>query len=909
MELPNRKFTHGICLGSTVRLFYQVGHVRKFIDVPQSRHRYYFLIKKTDFLQHKDMFKCMKRDKEIQGYAPYGDDFVRIYVKNKNLPEFKIEDGETDQKLELLDRLAALGIEDFESDLTSLDRLLIDLRPEIEDDYYKGYFDIETDDRNKEIEIGATRILSMAVVDNYGEVRYLTSGNEGRLLRKMVQTLRRYTMIVGFYSREFDLPYIKARCRYHGIEFDLSDMIHIDLHERIVDLFKFDKEGPSRFSLDALSEHFLNERKMVMPAGFYETWKKYPEVHKQYNIKDVVLLKKLDEHLEAIDTMVLQCKLCGNFINRFWNTRLTDMYLLRLAHGRKVALPTKHERLKIQMPGGRVIREDTGIYDNAYVWDLNQYYSTTMRAFNISPETLRIIDEQDLHKHDTSEMIVSPIYIVIKLMYKLIEEWCEKTGYRVKHSKDWWRIRIKDIDEEAVVALHSWLTVEIQKHITLKSLNILKPFVKTEHCGGDLVFVYKKQVFFLKEPTSLVHEMLETFVQERSVYKDEMKRIDIEHAEDTDLLYRESREYKIAKQYNLAYKLMGNVVFGYMSSHKNRCYSHAIACTITLGCQVIINMIRTGAMEKFGTPAIYGDTDSIFFLLRLGTRKALRKFDRAFNRWFRSFMDENLKYYFNIDEHKYGIEPKLMYHRFLLIGKKNYIGWNRHSKEWEAMGIDYVKRNTIPYAAKLQKKLVRKLILKRSFNDPEKLRRWVLKEADKFFEMAIDDTDIIEQFVIHTRVLKAPDDYANEPVHARIVRKMWTDKDQFFIGDVLRYVIIESDEKLQQGEQIERFLQRDLKLDRNHYWSKLIFSKLKRVLDAVQPDIPWESCNPDDEAKRQKRIERFKKGLSDPKRRDRAYTLMWGMKSMHVSDKKAVTEWARDKGLLEGLEEVGSGED
>ena len=893
-----RNYTHGETCQSTIRLYYQEGRRRRYVDIPQSKCPWYFYVLNSDFTKYRNTFKCLKDDGLIIKVRPHGKEYQAVYCRNNNLPEWKLLQGEEDHKNIVLRTIEPLGIKTFETDLSPLDRFLIDHDVQIEDDYYIGYFDIETDDRKNDFTPGCQRILSMAVIDNFGKKWYMTSKNEEKLLLHMVKVLRRFSIIVGYNSKRFDLPYIKARCDLYGIPFYTDDMIHIDLWARLDDLYRYDKEGPSAFKLDDISLHFLDEQKIQFDndKGFWWNWLNNSAQFKEYNIKDTVLLKRIDEKIDAIRMMVLQAKLCGIFLNKFWNTRLTDMYLLRVTKRRGMALPNKKEHIKIQMPGGRVRPIIPGLYENVEVWDFAQMYSTIMRSLNISPETLRVFSRKQVRQLERDDRLdayhVSPIHSVVKLAFHHIKRYAKDAGHALlTEPGDWTQFTILGVTELGLKAIQVKVLAAIQESLTLKSLNILRFFIKTARISRsddtfNIQFTYNKQVFFKKAPRSLVGTMLQAFVDKRNEAKAKMKQ----YEEDIP-------EYKLWKAYNLAYKLMGNVTFGYMSSNKTRCYSHPIACSITLCGQTIINLIMKGTLKRFSIPTIYSDTDSVF-LSHPEKPKKLAEFGRRYYKWFVKYIRGALKHYFNVDNHCMDIEAKLLYDKLLLIKKKNYIGWTEEGDKFEPIGIDYIKRSTIPYTKVLQKELVEGVIKDPEFRDIVALRQWAKKQQKKFFDLPINP-DTIREFVIHTRISKEAHEYKTDPVHVRIVQKMLADGEQFFTGGVLKYVIIEDPGKKIQGEEVNRFIANSkLHLDKKRYWSNHIYSKLRRILDAVHPDEVWETFNPEDEKMRQQRIVRYKKGIADPKRIQKSLGLMMKAKVLHPTDKKAILKWAHEKGYI-----------
>lgn len=976
--MAKRKYTHGENIGSNVRLYYQVGTKRKHIELPASKAPWYCYVKKADYLENKGTFAALKNHKDIIKVAPHNDRFVKVYAVNTNLPVWKVEQGEEDQRIRFLNMMNNVGIRVYEADLSSLDRFCIDNQVAVEDDYYIGYFDIETDDRVNSFEPGAGRILSCAIVDNFGKVWYFTHKNEYILLRKIVSTLRQFSIIVGYNSEKFDLPYIKVRCEKLGVKFPTHDMIHIDLWDRIKTNFMFDKEGPSDYRLDTVAQHFLKKGKAQFDndKGFYWNWKNNHDAHKEYNIQDTVLLKELDDHLEVIATMVLQCQLCGIFLNKFWNTRLTDMGLLRLAREEGAVLPTKYLHNKIPMPGGRVMDVKPGLYTGVYVWDFSQMYSTIMRSFNISPETLRVKNSlwrAGARTEDRAKYIVSPVDMAVRLYFKYAREYFRSIGKEMPRSGAWWGWSVNGVTKADYAAMRKYIYDKIQKKLTIKYLQSLEYFIKVKtiveedkiyYDDYDLSFRYERQPRFEKGYRSLVWKLLDRYVTERDAAKareakakkrvatleKKIKKAKGKAKQDLEAkLAKAKAEQKLAHQYNLAYKLMGNVVFGYMSSHKNRCYSHAIACSITLGGQEIISMVAAGAASEFGIEPVGGDTDSVFFQTDLPVDAAvIKEFDGKFITWFKPFLDKTLKEKYNIEpeDHCMNIEPKSFYDVLLILAKKNYVGWSSITGEYDTQGIAFVKRSTIKYAADLQEKLIKDLLHKPEFREPDALIEWAQAERDKFFDLEIN-SDTLPLLTFHTRVKKDPDEYDTNPLHVRIVRRMLKDGRQFFIGDVLSYVVIESSEKLQQGASIEEFMESvwdngcegpdSMQIDKKHYWKQAIFSKIKPVLDAIHPDINWEVIDPTLNAIREDRIAKMHKSfVSAADRMDRAhkrlikaieagkpqsildkhtkakkkgqealtntYYRLLNMKVMHPTDKEQLLEWAKEEGYLDSVD-------
>lgn len=55
--------------------------------------------------------------------------------------------------------------------------------------------------------------------------------NDKRLIKSAVEEIKKYDRVVGWYSTRFDIPYVRSKAIYHGIEFPAyRDLYHTDLY-------------------------------------------------------------------------------------------------------------------------------------------------------------------------------------------------------------------------------------------------------------------------------------------------------------------------------------------------------------------------------------------------------------------------------------------------------------------------------------------------------------------------------------------------------------------------------------------------------------------------------------------------------------------------------------------------------
>lgn len=110
-----------------------------------------------------------------------------------------------------------------------------------------GFFDIETSNLDADFGI----MLSYCILDNDtdevlsgvispADIFTAKEGDEDRVLvEQCVKDLMKFDKVVGYYSKRFDLPYVRARALVTGVSFpSYGSIIHIDLYDLIKSKFK-----------------------------------------------------------------------------------------------------------------------------------------------------------------------------------------------------------------------------------------------------------------------------------------------------------------------------------------------------------------------------------------------------------------------------------------------------------------------------------------------------------------------------------------------------------------------------------------------------------------------------------------------------------------------------------------------
>ncbi len=388
-----------------------------YIDSKNKRHlkkisfSWYFAIKESDL---KKANKIIKEN-----------NFIVRYSKSKNFPEFiKIYCFlNPEVKYSLFDIVISLeknNINTYEGDLSPAKRWIIDNNVVIETDRYnKLYFDIETEDSSGKITIGEDRIISFAAIDNNGRKYFtklssLTDSAEKIMLKNIADLLKKFDIIIGWNSSEFDKLCLRERMKklqvlsgndiYHLWNY----FAHIDLLKRFRHVFRFDSKIKN-FSLDYVSKYFLNKGKIERGSTkIIELYKNDQKKLKKYNLEDAILVKELDEKLDITSMMIRQSAWCGVPISMFGLYSIIDSHFLKTAHRHGKFLQTSKKAIEERIErskgtnlirtksskkeqkylGGLVLDAQVGLYKNVYSFDYKSLYPSIIKTSNIGHETL-----------------------------------------------------------------------------------------------------------------------------------------------------------------------------------------------------------------------------------------------------------------------------------------------------------------------------------------------------------------------------------------------------------------------------------------------------------------------------------------------------------------------------------------
>lgn len=362
--------------------------------------KWYFLVENSDksilYLNHLLKFKKINSF-EIK------ENFIKVFIDKKYYKEKSI--------IDLVSYLESNLIRTYEADVGPAKRYLLDSEFEIEDidNINLFYFDIETDDSEGKIEYflkndfsvvkAKDRILSISFVcKKTGETFFLHDSDERRLLHKINTFLRnkKVDMLVGYNSSNYDMPYIFQRMDLHDVDSHyIKNILHEDLQKRLMYFYSKDpdaRKNLTSYSLNNISKYFLNEEKIKHEGKVIELMKNDFEKFKEYNIKDSVLLYRLEEKLGLISLTYKMFQMCHCTPSNWSMVKAIDNMILYEANQKNIHYSTNKNYYEdipeqIQYLGAFVLPPIPGYYENVYVFDFKSLYPNIIRTFNISPDS------------------------------------------------------------------------------------------------------------------------------------------------------------------------------------------------------------------------------------------------------------------------------------------------------------------------------------------------------------------------------------------------------------------------------------------------------------------------------------------------------------------------------------------
>ena len=420
-------------------------------------------------------------------------------------------------------------------------------------------------------------------------------------------------VLSGWNSEGFDIPYIVMRttrvlskddtrrmCLWgqlpkqrtferfgaENLTFDLIGRVHMDYMQLYR---KYTYEERHSYSLDAIGEYELGERKTQFEGTLDQLYNQNFKTFIDYNRQDTMIVAKLDKKLRFLDlanelahanTVLLQTTMGA--------VAVTEQAIINEAHERGLVVPNRKERLTdedTQAAGAYVAYPKKGIHEWVGAIDINSLYPSAIRALNMAPETIvgqlrPIMTDRYIRDKMNSGSSFAAAWegLFGSLEYTAVME--QKPGTEI--TIDW-----QDGEENVHSAAEIWNIVFNSNHPWILSAN-------------GTIFTYEKE--------GVIPGLLDRWYRERKELQARLK----EATTKADQEFWDKRQ--LVKKINL------NSLYGAILNPGCRFFDKRIGQSTTLTGRAIafhmdafVNECITGKYDHVGESIIYGDTDSVYF--------------------------------------------------------------------------------------------------------------------------------------------------------------------------------------------------------------------------------------------------------------------------------------------------------
>jgi DNA polymerase elongation subunit (family B) len=437
--------------------------------------------------------------------------------------------------------------------------------------------------------------------------------SEAEMLKVFLDLLEDADIVSGWNSEGYDIPYTVNRitrvlskddnrrwCLFgqmpkkrtferfgaENITFDLVGRQHLDYMQLYR---KYTYEERHSYSLDAIGEYELDERKVAYEGTLDQLYNQDFEKFIDYNRQDTALLKKLDDKLKFIDLAnVLAHENTVLLPTTMGAVALTEQAIINFAHDQGMVVPNRKQHDgDTAAAGAYVAFPKKGLHEWIGSMDLNSLYPSVIRALNMGPETVvgqlrpimtdnsirQLMDQKKSFADAWEGQFGSKEYLAVMNMERGTEitiDW-ESGGEDTCSAYDVWR-----------------LVFDSNQPWTLSA--------------NGTIFTYDKK--------GIIPGLLEQWYAERKVLQKNAK--DAQGVDNDAFVYWDKRQ--LVKKINL------NSLYGAILNPGCRFFDKRIGQSTTLTGRSIAkhmsakcNELLTEDYNHTGDCVIYGDTDSVYF--------------------------------------------------------------------------------------------------------------------------------------------------------------------------------------------------------------------------------------------------------------------------------------------------------
>ena len=369
--------------------------------------------------------------------------------------------------------------------------------------------------------------------------------------------------------------------------YDLVGRVHMDYMQLYR---KYTYEERHSYSLDAIAEYELGERKTQFEGTLDQLYNQHFTTFIRYNRQDTALLDKLDKKLRFLElasdlahanTVLLQTTMGA--------VAVTEQAIINEAHERGMVVPNRKQRndsADNQAAGAYVAYPRKGLHEWVGSVDINSLYPSAIRAMNMGPETI----VGQLRQTQTNQYIREQM---AKNGGKFAEAW-EGLFAALEYTS----VMNGEIGTEITI---DWESGEETTHSAAEVWNLIfdsnQPWILT---ANGTILSYEKK--------GIIPGLLERWYSERKDMQAKKKSA----TDAKEIAFWDKRQ--LVKKINL------NSLYGAILNPGCRFFDKRIGQSTTQTGRSIakhmdayLNECITGEYDHVGEAVIYGDTDSCYF--------------------------------------------------------------------------------------------------------------------------------------------------------------------------------------------------------------------------------------------------------------------------------------------------------
>ena len=387
---------------------------------------------------------------DLNGYVSFKDE-PYAYRKSRN-GKYKSIFGDS------LERITKFNFRDptlFSSDIPVDTRVLIDAyadSDEVSINHRRAYIDIEVDSVGgyPNIEDPIKEVTAIALLDESKDIYYCFILDKDAVVQNenkdntiilpylneedlLVAFLKKWdevkpTIVSGWNIDGFDFPYLHARlvrvlgeevanalspiniCYFNKYKNKMT-IAGVNALDYLVLYKKYSGKNLTNYRLDTVAKEELKIGKIEYEGSLNDLMKSDIKKFIEYNLHDIILVKKMNDQLQFIELAMSICHVCHVGYEEFgMSSKFLEGALLTYLRRKKLIAPNKKLKLDV-VDRDDDLADDVG-FEGAYVkdpvpgrydWvcsaDINSLYPSVIMSLNISPETkVGIIKDWDSEK-------------------------------------------------------------------------------------------------------------------------------------------------------------------------------------------------------------------------------------------------------------------------------------------------------------------------------------------------------------------------------------------------------------------------------------------------------------------------------------------------------------------------------